>query len=277
VNNERIRMNQVAEIDRAEANALIAELGGGTQEETITVPFLKINYDQEDKQGRDVKRGTIYLEGQSEAVYAPKVNIHVMAQYYQYRQSDPSTYKIVNKTVLMEDMRRGEPRDMLGGIRCGRPASKTMAELSQEDQDMWRKKVKATRILRGVCSYEGITADGDAKSVVNEPFQLYITGSSFLEFDKVLNSLPYGKRYQDFWVEFSTEKKDKYFLSKFKTDFQKPADLTKDVVETMKLFVAMAKQENGRIEAGYRSASIEGTVESKAYDAISGDLDQDLA
>lgn len=277
MNNGRIRMNQVAEINRAEVNALIAELGGGTQEETITVPFLKINYEQEDKQGRDVKRGTIHLEGQAEAVYAHHVNIHVMAQYYQYRQSDPSTYKIVNKSILMEDMRRGEARDMLGGIRCGRPTSKAMAQLEPEDQDMWRKKVKATRILRGVCSYDGMTADGEPKSIVNEPFQLYITGSSFLEFDKVISSLPYGKRYQDYWVEFSTEKKDKYFLSKFKTDFQKPADLTSEVVETMKLFVAMAKQENGRIEAGYRSSSIEDTLEGKAYDAISGDLDKDLA
>jgi len=272
-------MNQVAVIDQAELNALISELGGGvTQEQdTIKVPFMKFQYEPEDAQGRDVKRGTIFLSDQPEPVYADSVKLHVMAQYYQYRQTDPDTYKIVNKTILLEDLRRGEPRDMLGGIRCGRPTGKALGQMSDEDQKMWRAKVKPFRILRGVTSYTGKTADGKEVEVTNQPFQLYMKGLSFMKFDDVLKALPYGKRYQDLWVDLHTSKEGKAFVANFAIDFAKPAAMTQEVVDSMKLFVEMARQENSKIEESFRSAKAAGALDDQIYDNVSDDLDQDFA
>lgn len=271
-------MNQIATVDQAEVNALLAELGGGAsnEQDTIKIPFLKIQYDPEDSQGRDVKRGTFFLSDQTEPVYAQDVKLHVMAQYYQYRQSDPDTYKIVNKSILQEDLRKGEARDMLGTLRCGRPTTKQLKELDDDQQKMWRNKVKATRILRGVTSYIGKTADGEEKTVENAPFQLYLKGSSFLKFDDVTKALPYGKRYQDLWVDLKTSKAGKAFITEFAIDFTSPAILTNEVVETMKLFVEMARQENSRIEESYRKHSMERQSDGAVYDAIADDLDSDL-
>lgn len=272
-------MNQVAVIDQSEVNKLITELGGGVRQEqdTIKVPFMKFQYEPEDTQGRDVKRGTIFLSDQPEPVYADKVKLHVMAQYYQYRQTDPDTYKIVNKTILLDDLRKGEPRDMLGGLRCGRPTGKALSQMDDADQKMWRSKVKSFRILRGVTSYTGKTAEGKEVEVTNQPFQLYMKGLSFMKFDDVLKALPYGKRYQDLWVDLHTTKDGKAFVANFGIDFTQPAAMTQEVVDTMKLFVEMARQENSKIEDSYRNAKVSGALDTKIYDNVSDDLDQDLA
>jgi hypothetical protein len=199
-----------------------------------------------------------------------------MAQYYQYRQTDPDTYKIVNKTVLLDDLRRGEPIDMKGGTRCGRPTGKALSQMSDEDQKMWRAKVKPYRILRGVTSYTGKTASGDEVEVTNQPFQLYMKGLSFMKFDDVLKALPYGKRYQDLWVDLKTYREGKAFVANFNIDFSKPAAMTQDVVDTMKLFVEMARRENTIVKDAFREAKVSGALDNQIYDSVSDDLDEDF-
>ena len=272
-------MNQVATIDQSEVNALLAELGGGadSEQDTIKIPFLKVQYEPEDKQDRPVPRGHFFLQGEDDPVYAKSVKVHVMAQYYQYREQNPDTYKIVNKTILLDDIRKNrEARDMLGGFMCGRPDAKALKMLEPDEQKMWRKKVKATRILRGVTSYIGKTADGEEKVVENQPFQLYLTGSNFLTFDKVIEALPFGKKFQDVWADLDTRKEGKAFINQFAIDFSSPAVLTPEVVETMKVFVDMARQENSRIEQSFAKHQMQDANTSAVYDAISHDLDSDL-
>ena len=271
---------EISAVDQSEVAMLLGALQGNTSEDTIKVPFLKVQYEPEDKQGRDVKRGTFLLSDSETPVYATTAKIRVLAQHFQYRESDPQTYKIVNKTVLMDDMRKREPRDMKGGMRCGRPDAKTLRQLSDEDQQMWRKRVQAFRILRGIVTMEGVNADGEKVKIENQPFQMFLKGINFIPFeDSVVKALPYGKGMTDVWVDLLTTKKGKAFIIDFSVDHKEPAVMDTDTVDTLRVFYDMAKQENERIETGYKNAHMESEAFGAASSAIDGyaaDLEADL-
>ena len=270
---------ELTAVDQNEVNSLLSALNGGNNtDDVIKVPFLKVQYDSDDAQGRDVKRGSLTLSDLEEPIYADTLKIRVLAQHFQYRQSDPQTYKIVNKSILMDDMRKREPRDMKGTIRCGRPDGKTLKTLSDEEQTQWRANVKAFRILRGIVSGQGKTADGDVVNLEKKPFQMFLKGMNFLPFeDDVIKALPGSKQLHDVWVDLTTSKSGKAFLINFSIDHKLETVMDTDTVETLKVFYEMAKTENERIEEAYKSASWERQSMEAAQGALDGaDLEADL-
>lgn len=271
-------MNQVAAINEAETKSILSELMG-EQEQQIKIDFLKINHDGEDKQGRDVKKGSISLSNQEEPVYAQEVKIHVLAQYFQYREQDERG-KVQNKTILMTDFRKGQPIDMQGSLRCGKPTRKALNQMSEDEQKFWSSKVKTTRIIRGVISYAGKTIDGKEATVTNVPFQHYMKGSGYNDFEHIVEAMPYGKKFQDYIINAKTEKRGKYYYTTFAVDFGAQAAFTPALAETAKVFVEMANQENTRITDRYNAAlsagSTEGVVD-EVYEAVAQGLDADVA
>jgi len=270
-------MNQVALANEAETRNILSELMG-EEEQKIKIDFLKINHDGEDKQGRDVKKGSLSLSNQAEPVYAQEAKIHVLAQYFQYREQDEKG-KVQNKTVLMTDFRKGEPIDMKGTLRCGKPTRKSLNQMTEDDQKFWSGKVKTTRIIRGVINYTGKTVDGNEVTVENVPFQHYMKGSGYNDFESIVESMPYGKKFQDYIINVKTEKRGKYYYTTFSVDFGTPAAFTPELASTAKVFVDMARQENSVITSKYNEALMETTSDTQVYEAVAstGDLASDLA
>lgn len=262
-------MNQVAVVDENEVKNILAELGG-EEEQQIKIDFLKICHDGEDKQGREIKRGLVSLSNQPEPIWASEAKIHVLAQYFQYREQD-ETGKVVNKSVLMPDFRKGEPIDMKGTLRCGKPTRKALNQMSEDDRRMWASKVKTTRIIRGLISYSGETADGEKHTIENVPFQHYMKGMGYNDFEKIIDTLPYGKKFHEFVLNLKTEKRGKYYYTTFAIDFNTPAVLSVDVAETAKVFQSMANQENTTIQRKYNEALTADDIEGEVYDAVADD------
>ena len=101
---------------------------------------------------------------------------------------------------------------------------------------MWASKVKTTRIIRGLISYSGETADGEKHTIENVPFQHYMKGMGYNDFEKIIDTLPYGKKFHEFVLNLKTEKRGKYYYTTFAIDFNTPAVLSVDVAETAKVF-----------------------------------------
>jgi hypothetical protein len=83
----------------------------------------------------------------------------------------------------------------------------------------------------------------------------------------------------DVWVDLSTTKKGKAFIIDFAVDHKEPAVMDTDTVDTLRVFYDMAKQENERIETGYKNAHMESEAFGAASSAINGyaaDLEADL-
>jgi len=268
-------MNQVAVVNEAEIKNILSELSG-EEEQQIKIDFLKICHDGEDKQGREIKRGMVSLSNQPEPIWTDTAKIHVLAQYFQYREQDESG-KVLNKSILMPDFRKGEPIDMKGTLRCGKPTRKALNQMSEDDKRMWASKVKTTRIIRGLISYTGHTADGEEMQVSNVPFQHYMKGLAYNDFEKIIDSLPYGKKFHEFIINVNTEKRGKYYYTVFSIDFATPAILSSEVAETAKVFQEMAKQENSTIQRKYNEAMVSSVEDGQIYDAVADDtLDADL-
>ena len=271
---------ELSAVDQNELNAMLAVLqGAGPQassDDTIKIPFLKVQYDPDLPQrgGFAINLGdtTAYMKGGN-------VKIRCLAQHYQYRETDPETYKIVNKSILMDDMRKREPIDMKGGVRCGRPDAKSLSQLDDDTQRMWRKKVKGYRILRGIASGTGEDANGNPVEIDNQPFQMYLTGMNFMPFSKQVESYLQGNRknLHDVWVELNTRKDGKAFIIDFEVA-KDNAVMDTDTIETMRVYVDMAKQENDRVKSAYKKSFDEQSSMDVALDAMHDldDLEADL-
>jgi hypothetical protein len=270
-------MNEVAVVTEAETQNIMMQLMGDAEQE-IQIDFLKINHDGEDKQGRDVAKGSMSLSNQGEPVYTKEAKIHVLAQYFQYREQDEKG-KVQNKSILQTDFRKGQPIDMKGTLRCGKPTRKTLDQMSEDDKKFWASKVKTTRIIRGVISYTGKTVDGKEVTVENVPFQHYMKGSGYNEFESIIESLPSGKKFHDYIINVKTEKRGKYYYTTYSVDFGTQAAFTPELAATAKIFVDMANQENGRITKRHNDALLESTSDNQVFDAVmsSSDLAADLA
>ena len=119
-------MNELATTaELAEVNAIFADQGQNV-EEVIKIPFLKVQYDSALFMKNPNCRMGMYSISGPHPIYSETVKMRVLLAHIQWRQQNSEDFKMVNKSILM-DNRGQEPIDMLGGVRCGRP-----------DPDLWK-------------------------------------------------------------------------------------------------------------------------------------------
>lgn len=263
-------MTQLVTIDSNQERALAAMLGlapGGEREQT---PLLKINLDDEDDEGNALPKGKFMVTAQDETVYADKVRIRPLSQFFQWVHYDPEQNKSVNRTIMIPRLNM-EARDEKGGVRCGKPASKILKENPEEAKKY--KNITCFRLIHCLVSYEGKTAGGKAAKVENVPALLRLKGANFSSFeDEVIDKLPKGKKLYDFWVEVSATKKKNgsvtYFVYNYAVDLGNPAPLDQLTYDTMLHIVEMVKAENDRVNGKYEAAISGKSADSKAMKAV---------
>jgi hypothetical protein len=272
-------MNQVAvTTGSSEADRLLAMVNGtqSAPPETIKIPFLGVNYRPVDKLGREVRAGRFRItDTDGEYVYMKNPKLRILAEYFQFRAQD-ETGSLLNKTILMPTPYDKNPRDMAGTLRCGRPDSKSLKLLSEEDQQAWRKKSTFTRILRGVLSGVGEDANEKKRELQNYPFQLHCKGLNYMPFDKqVTRGLPPSKSVATVWLDLSTRLDGAVWMVDFAVDHNTDAPVDENIIETVKVFGQMMEQENAAIEQSYVKAFTENKGMDDALEATADYMDED--
>lgn len=279
-------MSNVAVIEQTQANELALILGtndappqsgGGDR-----LPVLSINSKRKDPQGRKIEEGTFFLKSEDEAVYAEKVNIRVLSQLFQWIHFDSTEKKVVNRTLQIPNF-RVEPRDSKGGLRCGKPTSKALMQMSKAEQKQY-EDIKCNRILRVLVSYTGKDADGKKVTLENIPAIMFLKGSNFNPFeDEFVKALPKGANFYDYWAEVSAEElvngSVTYYVAHFKPELSKKAPLDQDTYDTMIHMASLIKKDNDRVEKQHQDAlrGIQATDDAiDALDALDADLADDL-
>lgn len=271
----------LATVSASDERALAAMLGMATEEKAF-MPQLKINLDDEDAAGNELKKGKFFITGQEVPVYADKVRIRPLSQMFQWVEYDPEANKAVNRTLVIPNF-RAEPRDEKGGVRCGKPASKVLKDNPELAKKF--KNITCFRLVHCLVSYTGNTATGEEVTVENQPALLRLKGANFSPFeDEVVKALPKGTKLYDFWIEVSATKKKNgsvtYFVLNFSPELGKPVPLDQMTYDTMVHIVGTIKEENDRIESKYRAAVSGRSADAaamNAIDIIDGDsLDDDL-
>jgi hypothetical protein len=233
---------------------------------------------RKDAQGRRIEEGMFYLKGMDEPVYAETVRIRVLSQLFQWIHYDPEENKVANKTLLIPNF-RCEARDMKGGTRCGKPASKVLRELPKEEQKKY-SDIKCFRQLRVLVSYTGKDADGTEVTVENQPAIILLKGANFSPFeDEFVKAIPKGANFYDYWVDVSAEELQNgsviYYVMHFAADMSKKVGLDQPTYDSMLHMAGMIERENQLVENAYQKA-MRDDQETDALIEVLDDLEADL-
>jgi hypothetical protein len=229
----------------------------GQQQTGNRMPLLKVNYSEEDDDGNELKKGYFQLQTENGPVYAKDAKIRVFADYMQYLDYDPEQNAVVNKTIIH---RVGdEPVDELGSIRCGKPTSRELRELPEEDRLKY-KDVTCFRYLYSTVSMNGHTATGEDVEIVNEPCLFRVKGASFLSFsEQVIEPCRAQKVQFNQVISTLTTKRQKkgsvtYFVIEFDPDFSSVAEISTDDLHFMTKILDTVNAENKQIMQKHNDA-----------------------
>lgn len=257
--------------------AMMGSTGGATQqqEDTGLLPLLKINYDEEDVNGNDIKKGLFVINGGTEnAIFAKELKIRVLGDFMQYMDYDAEKEEVVNRSIIhrMGD----EPIDANGTIRCGRPVGKELHAMSDDKKQAFAS-ITCFRLLYGLISMEGTDVNGETKSIVELPCLFRTKGSSFMNFtnEVIEGCKAKGVEFQNVECMLSTQRHKKgsvtYFTGHFEPDFQNIKQLSEDDITAMKQILTMIKDHNDGIRESYDEA-LRSKQQQNASDAVDDSL-----
>lgn len=255
-------MGDVALYNGLTQDQLLEAMGVQTQSEDQKsgnrLPILKINYQEEDDNGNELKKGAFALTLPSGTVYGKDVKVRVFADYMQYLDYDAGQEMVVNKTIIH---RAGdEPIDETGGIRCGKPTSSQLSEMGDTARDDWRHVTCFRYLYSTVTITDATTAEGEAVEVQNEPCLLRLKGASFLSFSDDVVKACNSQRIKFMQVDSQlvTERKKRgsvtYFVVNFKPDFSNIMELNTDDLQFMSKILDTVNAENKQIIGKHNAA-----------------------
>lgn len=249
-------MNDLAVVDPLEQQRL-KEMMGMVSDAPAgdRVPMIKINLEDEDEDGNELPRGTMYLRDHTQIVYAKEIKIRVLGQHYQYIEYDPELNKTVCKTTLNKSFRQ-EFLDTRGTIKCG--MTKPKSKMEQYEKERF-KNVTCFRQLRVLATYTGVDSKGNSVTIENQPAIMLLKGSNFMPFeDEVQKKLPRGASVWDFWIDVSLERMKKgtvtYYVMHYKFDPSDVQPFDTQTADTVRTFATMVEAENDRILAEHKKA-----------------------
>jgi hypothetical protein len=274
-------MSELTTIEQQSLQDLSAQLGAGGQgSSNIIMPELKINYDEDDDNGNELKLGDIFVKedkNDKNFFYAKTVSFRPISQMHQYSIYNTNEQKITCKSRLIADFFE-EARDTQGTLRCGKPTSKEMRDIPEEDRKKY-SDIKNQRQLRGLVSFTGKNALGEEKTYENYPVLIRLNGQNNYQVDKTtdkifapfeqqyLKKVPRGSSMWNFNVNITTEKrknalKKSYFTYEYAPDFKNQLPMEKDLYDTIMMIKEIIDGENNYVDGRYYKA-----LKGETYDA----------
>lgn len=253
--------NQVA-VNDMNATQLMAMMGGAQNQqqsagESNLLPILRINYQEEDDDGNELKKGTFTLQGGEQNIYAKEASFRALGDYMQYLHYSQEEEAVVNRTIIH---RIGdEPIDEKGTVRCGRPIGKELQQMPADEKAKF-KEITCFRYIYGLVSMEGTTAEGSPTSVENLPVLFRMKGTSFMNFTREVIEPANAKslQFQQVPTKLSTKRHKNgsviYFTAHFSPDFSKTVEISPEDMEAMRKILTMIKQNNDQVKDKYNEA-----------------------
>lgn len=263
------------------ADILGTEVSGGGGSEVIRVPELRANARTRDKATKkSIPEGTLYLTNMDKTFYAESALFRPLAAHIQYFHWDEidGQRKLVCKSRAIKNMRE-EARDTRGGIACGMPDWETRKELSREEQTKWRSMQH--RVIRGLVTMTGKTADGEEITVENQPCIMFHKNSTYSGFwNGFMKKLPKGRSLYEYQAVMTPEYNENgsvtWYTFNYDLDTSETLPLTQEVYDTMRVFADQIKEENKYVDDKYFEALKDKAYDDKAIDALGDSLDDDF-
>lgn len=280
-------MNDLTKINGSELAELAEILGtevpkSGGNSAIVRVPELKINAKSRNKiTKKSIPEGSFYLTGTDNPVYAEEVTFRPLASHVQYFHWDEvdGKRKLINKSLAVKNPYKDEARDTLGGIACGMPSWDARKEMEYDEAKKWR--AMQHRVIRGVVSYTGKTEGGEEVTIENEPCIMFHKNSNYGGFyNEFIKHLPQGSQIYNYAADLYSKYNENgsvvWYTFKYCPDLDNELGMTKDIHDTMLVFADAIRAENKYVDERYFNAIKEGSIDSKAIDALGDSLDADF-
>lgn len=270
-------MSELTTIEQNNLQDLTSQLGAGGQGSVnIIMPELKINYDDDE----GLTLGSIFVKedkNDTNFFYTKTVTFRPISQMHQYSIYSATENKVTCKSRLISDFFE-EAKDTKGTLRCGKPTSREMREMP-EDQRKKFSDIKNQRQLRGLVSFTGKNVQGEEKTYENYPVLIRLNGQNNYQVDKAadkifapfeqqyLKKVPRGSSMWNFNVNITTEKrknalKKSYFTYEYEPDFKNQLPMEKDLYDTIMMIKEIIDGENNYVDSQYYKA-----LKGEIYDA----------
>ncbi len=260
--------NDVAIISQEELDAF-AKRAGAEQSNGDFLPQLKVNYEDEDSDGKELKKGDFFITGQDLTVYAKSVSFRPLTHHFQWIKFDDVAKKVTNRTRFVPSFRE-EPRDEQGTLRCGKPPSKDLKAnpaLAKKYED-----ITCYRTVQGLATYTGKTADGKTAEVKDVPCALRLKGSNFSPFEEeYFGKLGKDKLWDhDLQLTVSKEKNgaSTYYVIHYEADFASRVPMTVEVFKTANVLQDRVDSTNKEIDTKYYDAVHKRTQDEKSAELV---------
>jgi len=265
--------NELAILTDEEINAFAARSGAESSGSGNFTPTLKVNYDEEDADGNEIKKGLFMVTNQDVTVYAKTVKFRPLTQHFQWMQYDDVAKKVTNKTILVPTL-FDEARDEKGTVKCGKPSSKDLKAnpaLAKKYED-----ITTFRRVHGLVSYTGEDAKGGKHTIENMVVCLTLKGANFSPFEEEFFSKIGKARIWEYDLDLSVTREKNgastFFVIHFSTDFANKVQLNRAVFDTAVAIQENIDKSNEEIEAKYFKA-----LRNKDSDADAENIMKDVS
>jgi|11BtaG_2_1085332.scaffolds.fasta_scaffold00037_43 hypothetical protein len=288
-------MGDLTTVQAADLAAMAKELGAsGVENSKVIMDELKINYEDEDDSGTRLDLGHVFVKGSDKKYfYAKSFTFRPLSQMHQYTLYDAQEKKMACKSRLLTDFFE-EARDTKGTLRCGKPSSKEMRDMTEEQRKKY-SGVKNERQLRGLVSYTGVSSSGEEKTYENHPVLMRLKGQNNYRLDEkgrlyspfetqFLKQIPRGSSMWNFALGVVTKRRKSaatgkaYYTFEYSPDFGSPLPIDKDIFDTITMIKQIIDDENAYVDGEYYKA-IKGDVyeaeASQVLDQMHESLDAD--
>ncbi len=260
-----------------ELGATVGQTSGGNSASRMSE--LKINASPDDDQGNALPRGHFFIKGEDPGAYSENVSFRALSHHFQYLHYDNTLNKLVSKSKIISHFGE-EPIDTAGTVRCGKPKSSQLAEMSPEKREKY-SGITCFRQVRGLVSFEGKTASGEKILYENKPVILMLKGTNFQPFDEeFLRKIPKGRNIWDYQAKITSKRHKNgsvvWYTFHFEPDLSNPLGLDQETVDSIGAIADYIKSENKGITTAYNAALTNQKMDQRALNAIEGDLESDF-
>ena len=266
--------NELANIKTMSNEDIMKAIGQDDGTKRVGVPRLTINRNPEDDEGHQLPMGaySVFNSEIGQVVYGKPVNFRPFLSTMQYMQYSPEKEEYINRSIIFKNWRE-ETIDIQGGTRCGKIPQREWEKLGLTNEELANQRtIKCYRLVFGLVSFDGHTADKTEVKVENYPVLWRVTGVQFNPVGNALQVISERKKLMfNCSLNLDSQKKKNgsnvYYVSSIKVDADTNIKLSKDDELALNKFQTIINGENDEVLELYRNAQKGNLKSSDAIDA----------
>ena len=252
-------MNNLVDVKKMSNADIMKAIGQDDGSSVPSLPRLMINRNPEDDDGHRLPIGSfnVYHTVAGENIYGKPITFRPFLSAMQYMEYNAEEGAYLSRSIIFKNW-KDEPIDTVGGVRCGKVPFKERASLNADQLAEQRSK-KCYRLVYGLVSFIGKTAEGKDHEVKDYPVLWRVTGTQFNPVGNALKLISQRKKLMfNCLLNLETEKRkagaNVFYVAKINVDADANVKLTKEDENTIRNFQELIDTENKDVFTLYQQA-----------------------